>query len=710
MSFELLSTPIKKFVFDKGWQSLRAIQNAAIKSILTSSGNYILASRTASGKTEAAFLPVLSCVDFSELGVQVIYISPLIALINDQFIRIEELCKYLDVTITKWHGEAKKSLKDNLIKNPSGIILITPESLEAMFVNKSYLIKALFPNLKFIVIDEVHSFIGRERGVQLQSIIARLKQSNKVSPRVIGLSATIGDYDLAKKLAGDINNTKILQDKSKKEINVLFKYYQASGYNLPIELLDDLYNEIKEKKVLIFPNSRAKVEEVAVQLKKRSDINKGHGNYFSHHSAIDKEFREYIEHFAKNNTRINFCISCTSTLELGIDIGTLDEVIQIDSTNSISSLIQRIGRCGRRENEISQLTLFSTSDASLLQSIACWELYKSGFIEPPENLGIPYDILLHQLLSTIKQLNGCTRIDIVKLLLDNYAFQNVTASEIEEIISVLIKADILELIGNELIIGIEGERIVNSKDFYSVFITENNLKVINKDRIIGELQDSDQIVVGENIYLSARIWKIIEVDLKARKVYVNPANDGKSPIFSGGSGNVHSRIMEKMLEILCEDVVYDELNQTCYDVLNNLRNEFSYFQILDSSRDRPVIAKEDKIIVFPFTGSKITGTIAFLLKYLKLDFKLKGFSIEINTDMKFETIISELLLSFNSIDANLEEEIVSNPYSMSFSKWGRYLPLKCQIYLLKHRLYDFQGAHTFLNDTRFVFAETNPER
>jgi ATP-dependent Lhr-like helicase len=153
---------------------------------------------------------------------------------------------------------------------------------------------------------------------------------------------------------------------------------------LPLELLKDLYIETKDNKVLIFPNSRGRAEEVAVKLRKISDRVKGHPNYFSHHSSVDREVREYVEYFAKNNNRQNFCISCTSTLELGIDIGTVDEVVQIDATHSIASLIQRVGRSGRKEGESSNLYLYATNEWSLLQSIACWLLYKEGFIEPPQ--------------------------------------------------------------------------------------------------------------------------------------------------------------------------------------------------------------------------------------------------------------------------------------------------------------------------------------
>lgn len=186
MAYNLLSEPIKRYIYDQKWDTLRPIQVAAIKNIIATDNNYILASRTASGKTEAAFLPILSSIDSNEVGVQVLYISPLIALINDQVRRVEDLCKYIDMPVTKWHGEASISLKNKILNEPRGVMLITPESLEAMFVTKPYNIDRLFSNLKFIIIDEIHSFIGKNRGVQLKSILFRLQKRNKISARIIG--------------------------------------------------------------------------------------------------------------------------------------------------------------------------------------------------------------------------------------------------------------------------------------------------------------------------------------------------------------------------------------------------------------------------------------------------------------------------------------------------------------------------------------------
>jgi ATP-dependent Lhr-like helicase len=699
MSFDLLSTPIKKYIRDKRWEQLRPIQVAAIEKILTTDENYILASRTASGKTEAAFLPVLSRVDFSTPGVQVLYISPLIALINDQFYRIEQLCKYLDVRITKWHGEAKKSEKDALVKDPEGVVLITPESIEAMFVNKPYNVKQLFANLKYVVIDEIHSFIGTDRGIQLKSLLFRLQYLTKSSFKIIGLSATIGDYTQAKRFTGNESKTKVLLDRSSREIQARFKYFANKKEELPIELLKDLYLETKDHKVLIFPNSRGRAEEVAVKLKKISERVKGHANYFSHHSSIDKEVREYIEDFAKNNVRFNFCISCTSTLELGIDIGTVDEVVQIDAAHSISSLIQRIGRSGRREGEHSKLLLYATNPWSLLQSLACWLLYQEGFIEPPDAGEKPYDILLHQALSISKGHSGIDVQQLIDQLKNNFAFAQIDVPEIEEIIQHLISLDFLERIRSEVIIGVEGEKIVNSRDFYSVFKTEDNFKVINAGNKIGEVPISPQVVEGENILLAAQMWKIAHIDFDAKKIEVMRAHDGKKPMFFGSGGAIHSRIREKMLEILYTTSEFNILDESSQVQLGKMRREFSAFNVFNLDKDRPFLISEKYAELFTFTGTNVNRAFSFLLKLSGTENTLEDSTSIIEIDHRKQSLPtdwSSLNLHLANIDLHLEKLVNDNPALLDFSKWGQFLPTKYQLALIKSRYFDFEGAEELL--------------
>ncbi|WP_336517009.1 DEAD/DEAH box helicase [Pollutibacter soli] len=710
MAFNLLSEPIRKYVYDKRWEKLRPIQAAAITKILSRDGNFILASKTASGKTEAAFLPILSKVDFSEKGVQVLYISPLIALINDQFQRIEELCKYLDVTVTKWHGEANKTLKGRITKSPEGIVLITPESLEAMFVNKAFNIKHLFSNLKYIVIDEIHSFLGTDRGIQLKSILFRLQIVNPIPFNIIGLSATIGDYIEAKRFTGDEENTKVLLDKTAREINAVFRYFDHTGDELPIKLIDDLYQETKDNKVLIFPNSRGKVEEIAVKLKKISQKVNGHSNYFAHHSSIDREVREEVEHFAKNNNRQSFSIVCTSTLELGIDIGTVDEVVQIDATFSIASLIQRVGRSGRRDGEISKLFLYATNQWSLLQSLACWQLYTEGFIEPPLSTEKPFDILAHQLLSIVKGRSGISQQELEQLLKTNFAFSKVESSEIKEILIYLIETNRLEKIGSEVIIGVDGERIVNNRDFYSVFKSEENFKVVSNRNPIGEIPFSPQIRIDENILLAARIWKIKDVDEKAKRIEVVPANDGKKPMFSGSGGNIHSRIRLKMLEILFSEQQFDILNEECNNQLSLLRSDFSAFKIVNTSLERPLIVHNNHIEFFSFIGTRVNRTISLLLEISGLSNTVNEkdceCAIHIQSDKhEFLQTWSGLTNLIPNVEAHIFDLLDKNPALLDFSKWGGLLPKKYQVSLLKQKYFDLNETEAFIKKVKFNFPK-----
>ncbi len=705
MPFELLSEPIRRFVREKRWEALRPIQAAAISRILTTDDHYILASRTASGKTEAAFLPILSKLDFREKGVQVLYVSPLIALINDQFERIEDLCRYLDVTVTKWHGEAQKSLKNSLLREPNGVLLITPESLEAMFVNKPQQVKHLFSNLKFAVVDELHSFIGTDRGTHLKSLLSRLQALNTRPFRIIGLSATIGDYEGAKKFTGNESSTKVLLDRTAKETNAVFRYFKSEHEELPLELLKDLYVHTKDKKALIFPNSRGRAEEIAVKLRKISDLTRGHSNYFSHHSSIDKAERESVEHFAKNNNRQPFCICCTSTLELGMDIGAVDEVVQLDATHSIASLIQRVGRSGRGDGECGHLTLYATQEWSLLQSMACWLLYQEGFIEPPEPVEKPYDLLLHQALSIVKERSGIGIKELTVLLAGNFAFGRIGAEEIGEILDHLQTIGFLEKLGREVIIGPEGEKWVNDREFYSVFQTEDRYKVVCAGNTIGQIPFSPQIQLGENIFLAAKSWKIVSIDFKTKKMEVVAAPDGKKVVFAGVGLEVHAAIREKMLEILSGNVEYDFLDPAGREEIEKMRRAVAGFHILDIKTDRPLVVKSDVLELFTFTGTKVNRTLKLLLDLAGIENRLDEFggSFEIRAPKEvFLSMLKTLSEPLDNPDACLAVLAEKNPSWLDFSKWGRHLPRKFQVGLLQERFFDLPGTRLFLDSLRAV--------
>lgn len=697
-AYELLSPAIRKYVRDKGWESFRPIQEAAIRRIMSNDNHYILASRTASGKTEAAFLPILSKVNFNDSGVKVLYLSPLIALINDQFMRVEDLCKDMEIVVTKWHGEANRSLKEKLVKDPQGIVLMTPESLEAMFVNKPYNVKQLFSRLNYVVIDEIHSFIGSDRGVQLKSLLSRLQDINESAFSVVGLSATLGDFAEAKKFTGDPEKTVVLRDNATKELDAEFRYFKETPVLLPLDFLKDLYKETRDHKVLIFPNSRGKAEEIAVSLLKISERVGGHANYFSHHSSVDKQVREYVEEFAKSKIRRNFTIACTSTLELGIDIGSVDQVVQVEAAHSIASLIQRVGRSGRTEGVKSSLLLYATEPWSLLQSLASWLLYLEGFIEPPQINDFPYDILVHQTLSITKGHSGIAKTELARQLKHNYSFSAIPAQEIDEIIEHLIQNDLLEQLRHEVIIGVSGEKVVNSREFYSVFQTTEYYKVTNAGNGIGQIPFSPVVVEDENILLAARIWKIKYIDHDSKKIEVIPAHDGKKPLFFGGSGDVHPRIREKMLAILYSKEVYPVLNEASALEIDQFRKDFAVYALQDVLTERPFKIGLNECILYSFNGTRINRTLNYL-------WKLKGIGSgyeEDSSSFKFalnqgqlEHLAKLIDLSDDEIDFHLENLIDEVPGIMNFSKWGSYLPVNYQIKLLKDKYFDFAGVKQF---------------
>jgi len=709
MAFELLSEPIRRYVKDKRWESLRPIQAAAIEKIMKSDSNVILASRTASGKTEAAFLPILSKISPRSESVQVLYISPLIALINDQFVRMEDLCSYLDVKVTKWHGEANRTAKEHLIKDPNGIVLITPESLEAMLVNKPQNVSTLFNDLKYIVIDEIHSFIGTDRGIQLKSILHRIQKSAKVTPAIVGLSATLGDFEEAKRMTGRPDATVVLRDRTAKSMVTSFRYFESGANQLSLELLKDLYKETYSSKVLVFPNSRGRAEEVAVKLKRIAEKVNGHTSYYSHHSSVDRELREWIEHFAKTNTYHPFVISCTSTLELGIDIGSVEKVVQIDATHSIASLIQRVGRSGRKDGQASSLLLYATGKWSLLQSLACWELYKQQFIEPPFVALKPFDLFAHQILAVVKQYSGLP-ISILKTELgQNFAFKDITSEEFDDILKHLIETDMLEQLGKEVIIGIEGERFVNSRDFYSVFATEIHFKVLHDGKSIGDLPSSSPIMIEDNILLAAKIWKVVDIDFRSRKIFVKPTNDGKAPIFGGEPGNTHPLVRQKMLELLMTSSIHPELDEQCCAILDDMRQVFKDIPIESLEDDRPLFVGENSYKFYTFQGSKIFDTLKFILSAAGLEFRHQdaSASIEIDKEQGFEWSAPKLLAVFQDLDQHLAFRIDTNPAILSFAKWAIILPKDKQIELLKSRRYDFDGALKFINSVRWMYANTD---
>ena len=326
-AFNLLHPKLQEKLYQMGWTELRLIQEHAIYEIFNSDKNLIISAETASGKTEAAFLPLLSqIVERKERGVSTIYVGPLKALINDQFERLEDLCKLTEIPVFKWHGDVSSNAKTNFLKDPSGVLLITPESIESLFINNSNNLSKLFNSLSFIVIDEMHSFIGTERGAHLKSLLSRVIHKSKGNVRIVGLSATIGDPELAKQWLIPRNPASvslITDPNEQKDICYLIRGYlpenepdnnsEDEKTRNPAVIEDIIYyfDEQNKGNSLIFINSRQMLEYYTDAVKRT--VEKRHGNpeiFQIHHGSISKTGREDTERSLKSNQHtVAFCSS-----------------------------------------------------------------------------------------------------------------------------------------------------------------------------------------------------------------------------------------------------------------------------------------------------------------------------------------------------------------------------------------------------------------
>ncbi|ACU59563.1 DEAD/DEAH box helicase [Chitinophaga pinensis] len=703
-AYEMLSEPIRRYVRDKKWETLRPIQEAAITRILSTDNHYILVSATASGKTEAAFLPVLSAVDFKQPGIQVLYISPLVALINDQFERAELLCKYLDIPVTRWHGESNRSDKMKRIEEAHGILLITPESIEGLFSNRPERGRVLFSNLQFIIVDEVHSFLNTDRGLHLRSLLSRIHALAKTKPaRMIGLSATIGDYEAAKQFTGEPDRTKVLVDSTPKQMQAEFVYWPVSAYKgFSDAFINDLYEDTKNSKVLLFPNSRKNVEELASKLRGKAEQHQGHTAWFSHHASLTKEQRHYAEEFAKNSTRQPYCIICTSTLELGIDIGSVDLVVQVDASPSVASLIQRTGRSGRQEGAMSRLLMYATRPWSLLQSIACWELYQSGYVEPLKDRTKPFDILFHQILSIARECYGITRKALVERIMGNAVFKELSKEEITGLITHMVKESFLEDLKRELIVGYKGEAITNSRDFYAMFSSPEKIKVVHAGITIGSIDEEDAYALfpGTCILLATKSWMITDIDRLAGKITVVATNKSGKTFFSSEGMAVHPKIEEKMLELLCTDTLKAELQPDALACLHTLREQFSRVVLHNFESERPVFIHQGFITWFPFAGDRIHSTLAYLLKEVDMHPDTPG--MELTLEIGFSNLLPLLKKEILLLPQRISDIMDHSPDTFYTGKWGRYLPLSLKKQYVMEEEFDIKGTAAFIERLKLV--------
>lgn len=661
-AFYLLDEKIRGWVWRQGWNELRDAQEAAIPLILGNDKDIIIASATASGKTEATFLPICTkLLDIQFQNRSVLYISPLKALINDQFSRMEQLCRKLDIRVHPWHGDVSKSKKDKFIKNPTGILLITPESLEALFVNHGHEVPRIFEQLIYVVVDELHSFIGSERGRQLQSLLHRLEFAIRRNLPRIGLSATLGDMQLAADFLrpGSSDNVELIVSKvTGQDLKLLLKgYLEKSPFLAPesenqvsneisgstLEIIDSLYRILRGTSNLIFANSRSRVELFSNELMQKCEEQLVPNEFWPHHGNLSKELREDVETAIKDKTRpVN--IICTSTLELGIDIGSVNSIAQIGVPPSVASMRQRLGRSGRRgepatfrifikEDEVTERTPPSDAlRASLVQAIAMVRLLIKKWYEPPPINGLHLSTLVQQVLSLIAQYGGITAAQAWNILCKNGPFGQINQSTFINILHGLGSSRLIAQASDGLLLhGPIGERIVNHHTFYAAFMTPEEYRLVSGERTLGTLPIDRPLTKDSLLIFGERRWVILNIDSQKKIIELQPASGGIPPKFGGSLGLVHDKIRQEMLEVYQSAEIPIFLDALAKELLIESRENFHSY-LLDKQK---IIVQGSTIFLFTWMGDRVNDTIVALLQTKEFKALNEGIAIAIfNTSLE----------------------------------------------------------------------------
>lgn len=705
---------IQDYIYQSGWQALRSVQNAAAEAIFNTDDNVLLTASTASGKTEAAFFPILTLLDEDPPhSVGVLYIAPLKALINDQFGRLSELCEEAGIQVTRWHGDVSHAQKRRLLRKPSGILQITPESLESLMINKHMEIPSLFGDLRFIVIDEVHSLLRGDRGMQTFCLIERMCRLADCRPRRIGLSATIGNPEEAGRFlgAGSGRRTLIPRIEGGREVwRLSMEHFFNSGPQADegrqlidaapvLEEASDtapkaadpgigyIFEHTRGRKCLIFTNSREECEALCQSLRQYCEANHEPDRFLIHHGNLSASYRESAEEEMKDDDSL-LSVCATATLELGIDIGRLERAFQVDAPFTVSGFLQRMGRTGRRGDPCEMWFVMREDHPEpramlpqlipwyLIQGIALVQLYiEERFVEPPRTQRLPYSLLYHQTMSTLASCGEMTPAELATRVLALSSFHLITQGDYRILLRHLIKIGHIDQTENGgLIVGLEGERIVNNYKFYAVFQENVEYAVRAGAEELGTIVKPPPI--GDKIAIAGRVWVVEEVDHRRREVYCTLVKGNIPAYFGDVAGDIHTRILERMYGVLKEQNSYPYLMRHAVCRLQEARESFAK----SGMRDHPLVHLGGNMwALFPWLGSYAFLALERMLKIrCKQRLGLKGldslrpyylqFTMKVSASDFYRIMAEEAEQDFDPLELVYPNEVPN------FEKYDEYVP------------------------------------
>jgi ATP-dependent Lhr-like helicase len=666
-AFELYHPGVQKWIWTQGWTELRDIQEQAAREILSGEADVVIASATASGKTEAAFLPIGSIVaEEGRSALVTLYISPLKALINDQHRRLEEFFGALEIPVHRWHGDVAASAKQKVVRNPSGVLLITPESLEALFIRQGSRVPGIFSGLRHIVVDELHAFIGAERGRQLQSLMHRVELACRRRVPRVALSATLGDMDLACEFLrpGDgANVRRVVSLASRQDVRLQIRAYretppqltdkqaareEAEGREVGLEQLTtgdaldisrDLFDKLRGGRHIVFANRRAQVETYTDLLRRLAERANVPNEFWPHHGSLDKALRDEAEDALRAASR-PATVLATTTLELGIDVGSVESIAQIGPPPSVASMRQRVGRSGRRgsaavlrvyvqEPEITGNTPpHDQLRENLVQSIAMVRLLAERWYEPPTAGSLHLSTLVQQTLSLIAQHGGARADQMWSALCRTGPFADVDAAMFARFLRDLSGHGLIsQTHDGEIVLDLGGERLVNHYDFFSAFATTDEYRLVSGARTLGTIPVTYPLVLDMHILFGGRRWRITGVDVERKIVELAPAGGGRAPNFGGSPALVHDRVRKEMREVLASEDRPPFVDATGLELLTEARTTYRRLEL-----DRNGLVPWGRgTLIFAWAGDRAMHTIVLELLRRGLPASAEGIAIAIDS-------------------------------------------------------------------------------
>ena len=719
---------LQKLIKEKGWKDgLSAIQRVAIPIILDGE-DCIVEAPTAGSKTEAVLFPVLTHAALrKKTSVQILYLAPLRALLNDIELRANEYATACGLHCFKWHGDVSQKEKIEELNNPSQLLLTTPESLEAILLRKAGW-HQFFSELGVIIIDESHNFSSCDRGSHLISLLERLESSINKRPQRIAITATVGNPEkMLQWLAGanrkigkriHVNSTV----EKEKDFQILFfnekndieddreQHASYRQFNQLYKLLQEQKTISRVNKTIVFGRSRTNTESLASAINRMNELtaSKNPVRVRTHHSAVSKFYREEAENLIKMGESIDSglnAIISTSTLELGIDIGELDQIIQIGALSSSSAFLQRVGRTGRRPNKPQFFRGLCTKEDELLLLTAVVNLGLKGISEAIKFPTKAYHILAHQLICLSLQNNGISPDNAWDNLSKAHCFSNIFKSKFNELVHFMLKQKYFRDVDGLLVVGEEGEKTFlgsNWRRLFAVFDSAPMYEVLDEKKHVGTLDSAfvEALEIPFLFVLGGIEWNAFKVKSESRQVFAKKTKAGKAPKWVSFAGlDVPYETAKEAGRILFGSIIPDYLD---YEARTGVISAMNKCKRIRWSDGKWVIqtSNSGEAKIWTFAGDKINRTLAKLLTLNgigKATSSYKSIIIKkaINDRSKLNEMIFALLYNLNSIDKSsmksLESELFKKVRLAVFSKFVRCLPDNLWYEAMAERIFDFEG-------------------